>query len=244
MVLGSGTAAAKSVRRHRLWLAGALAGAGYGVFLIAVGLRLPPGTALTGQFAGQPVIKAAMAILLAGAACCHPIARERHWLLGALLFSAGGDLLLAVPWWEPSFVGGLGAFLIAHLCYLAALVPLARVTRARAIGAAGVVAACALLLIWFWPHLAADGLRMPVTLYVAVLGAMVCAALLAELPTRWTALGAVFFAVSDAMIGISEFVRHDQLLAVPIWWAYALAQVLITAGFFVDRTDAAPTRIS
>ena len=71
---------------------------------------------------------------------------------------------------------------------------------------------------------------------MTVLAAMVCAALLARLPTLWTAVGAVCFAVSDAMIGISR-VRpgHDQALAVPIWWAYATAQVLITAGFFFGR---------
>ena len=49
-------------------------------------------------------------------------------------------------------------------------------------------------------------MAVPVTVYIAVLGAMVCAALLARLPTPWTALGAVCFAVSDAMIGIDKFV--------------------------------------
>jgi len=219
----------------RLWIAGVVVGAAYGIFLLIAALRLPAGADLTGQFWAQPVVKAAMALLLAAAALSHPRVRERRWLLGALLFSALGDLLLAMPWWEPSFVGGLGAFLVAHLCYLGALVPLVRVTPGRA-GAAGVVVlACAALLIWFWPHLAVDGLTVPVTLYIAVLGAMVCAALLAQLPTWWTAAGAVCFAVSDSMIGISEFIRHDQLLAVPIWWAYALSQVLITAGFFFGR---------
>ena len=62
------------------------------------------------------------------------------------------------------------------------------------------------LLIWFWPKLIAEGMAIPVTVYIAVLGAMVCAALLARLPTPWTALGAVCFAVSDAMIGIGKFV--------------------------------------
>lgn len=154
--------------RTRLWLAGALAGAGYGAFLIVAAARLPTGADPTGQFVGQPAAKALMAVLLAGAACAHPIVRERRWLVGALLSSAAGDFLLAMPWWEPSFVLGLAAFLLAHLCYLAALVPLVSPTRPR-------------------------------------------------------------------MIGISEFVRHDQLLAVPIWWAYAVSQVLITAGLFVGR---------
>lgn len=232
-----GTAAAALTRR---WAAGAVVGAAYGVVLVVAAARLPAGSALTGQFPGQPAVKSVMAVLLAAAALRHPIARERRWLLGALLFSAVGDFLLAMPWWGPSFVGGLGGFLLAHLCYLAALLPLAAISPARLAAAAVVVVSCALLLVWFWPHLTEQGLALPVTVYIAVLGAMVCAALLARLPSPWTALGAVCFAVSDAMIGISEFIRHDQLLAVPIWWAYAISQVLITAGFFFGRSSGGP----
>jgi len=223
----------------RLWVAGALAGALYGGYLIIAATRVPAGAALTGQFGAQPVAKTVMALLLAAAAWCHPITRERRWLLGALLCSAVGDLLLAMPWWEPSFVGGLGGFLLAHLCYLGALLPLAVLTPVRGAVAAVVAIACVVLLVWFWPHLAQQGLTVPVTVYIVVLGAMVVAAVLADLPTRWTAVGAVCFAVSDAMIGISEFIRGDQLLAVPIWWAYALSQVLITAGFFFGRRASA-----
>jgi uncharacterized membrane protein YhhN len=218
-----------------LWLAGAAMGAAYGVFLIVTALRLPLGSALTGQFPVQPAAKALMAILLAAAVWRHPVVRERRWLLAALLFSAVGDFLLAMPWWQPSFVGGLGAFLLAHLGYLGALAPLAAPSRPRLIASTVVLAACAALLVWFWPALRSAGLTVPVVVYIGVLGAMVCAALLARLPTPWTALGALCFAGSDAMIGISEFVRHDQLLAVPIWWAYAAAQVLIVAGFLFGR---------
>ena len=83
-------------------------------------------------------------------------------------------------------------------------------------------------------------MAVPVTLYIAALGAMVCAALLARLPTPWTALGAVCFAVSDGMIGIGKFVlasTNTEALAVPIWWAYATSLVLITAGFFFGRAS-------
>lgn len=222
-------------RMRTLWLAAAAAGAGYGIFLIVTALRLPSGAELTGQFVLQPTVKALAAVLLAIAALSHPIARERHWLLGALSFSAAGDVLLALPWWTPSFVLGLGAFLIAHLCFLAALIPL--VTRSAPRMAAAVVLACVCvaLLVWFWPRLAAEGMTVPVTLYIAVLGAMVCAALLARLPTIWTALGAVCFALSDGMIGIGRFVLGSEVLAVPIWWAYATSLLLITAGFFFGR---------
>lgn len=244
-VTGMGTPYAR--RLTRFWLTGALAGAGYGVFLIVTALRASLDAALTGQFGLQPAVKALMALLLAAAALAHPVARERRWLLGALLFSAAGDWLLAIPWWEPSFVFGLGAFLVAHLCYLGALVPLAvrsRPSHARIAAAVLTCLACAALLVWFWPRLASDGLTVPVTVYIAVLGAMACAALLADLPTAWTALGAVCFAVSDAMIGIGRFVLDNDALAVPIWWAYALAQVLITAGFFFGRASAASARPS
>lgn len=214
-----------------------MAGAGYGVFLIAAALRLPTGADLTGQFPGQPAVKALTAVLLAAAALSHPIVRERRWLVGALAFSAAGDYLLAMPWWPPSFVLGLAAFLVAHLSFLAALFPLAHRTTPRLVAVAVTVAACLALLLWFWPQLLEQGMTVPVTAYIAVLGAMVCTALLADLPTPWTALGAVSFAVSDSMIGISQFVRGDQLLAVPIWWAYAASLLLITAGLFFARTS-------
>lgn len=224
-------------RTRLLWIAAAVVGAGYGLFLIITALQLPAGAELTGQFTLQPAVKALTAVLLAVAALTHPIARERRWLISALLFSAAGDFLLAMPWWEPAFVLGLGAFLIAHLPFLAALIPLVARSGPRLAAAAITVLACIALLVWFWPRLLVEGMAVPVTLYIAVLGAMVCAALLARLPTPWTALGAVCFAVSDAMIGIGKFVLQSEALAVPIWWAYATSILLITAGFFFGRAS-------
>jgi uncharacterized membrane protein YhhN len=224
------------------WVAGGWAGLAYGVFLTIVALRSPPGSELTGVWGAQPAFKASMALLLALAAAAHPIVRERRWLMPALLLSAAGDVLLAVPWWAPSFVFGLGAFLLAHVCFLGALLPLARQSdrsRARWIAVAVMWAACVSLLTWFWPQLSRDGMTVPVTVYMVVLVAMVSAALLAQLPTLWTAVGAVCFAWSDAMIGISRFVLGTEALAVPIWWTYAAAQVLITAGFFFGRVSTA-----
>ena len=224
------------------------AGIAYGVYLTVIALRSPPGSELTGHWILQPPFKATMAVLLACAAVAHPIVRERRWLMPALLFSAVGDWMLAIPWLKQSFVFGLGGFLLAHLCFLGALLPLAwksGPSRVRLVAVAVVVVACAGLLTWFWPHLGADKLTIPVTVYVLVLGAMVCAALLAKLPTIWTAVGAVCFAASDSMIAIGRFILGNEALAVPIWWSYAAAEILITAGFFFGReapseTDSEP----
>ena len=222
------------------WVAAGWAGVGYGVFLTVTALRSPPGAELTGQWTAQPAFKASMALLLAFAAAAHQIVRERRWLMPALVFSAAGDALLAIPWWTPSFVLGLGAFLLAHLCFLGALFPLARSSarsRPRLVAVGAMCVVCTALLVWFWPQLGRDGLTVPVTVYIVVLGAMVCAALLARLPTIWTAVGAVCFAGSDAMIGIGRFVLGNEALAVPVWWSYAAAQILITAGFFFGRVS-------
>ena len=219
------------------WVAGIAAAVGYGIFLAFAALRSPVGADLTGRFWGQPIAKASMAILLAVAASRHPIIRERRWLVAALLLSALGDFFLAIPWWKPAFVVGLGGFLVAHLCYLGALLPLrGKISGARGVTAAVVIIACMGMLVRFWPKLAADGLTVPVTVYITVLGAMVCSALIARLPTPWTAVGAVLFAVSDGMIGIGQFVLGSQALELPIWWVYAASQVLITAGFFFGRS--------
>ncbi|MCV7055387.1 lysoplasmalogenase [Mycolicibacterium gilvum] len=218
-----------------LWISAAVVAAAYGVFLIVAATQVHAGAELTGRFVLQPAVKALAAVLLAGAALTHGVVRERVWLVGALLFSAAGDYLLAMPWWEPSFVLGLAAFLVAHLCFLAALLPLARRTPVRVAAVIVTVLACAALLVWFWPRLLEQGMAVPVTAYIGVLGAMVCVALLADLPTPWTALGAVCFAVSDAMIGINVFVLGSEALAVPIWWVYATSLLLITAGLLFGR---------
>ncbi len=218
------------------WAAGALAAVGYGLFLVVTALRLPAGANLTGQFYAQPAVKASMAVLLAVAALFHPIARERRWLVAALLLSAAGDFFLAIPWWKPAFVCGLGSFLLAHLCFVGALWPL----RSRPgwgklllIGALGI--GFIGMLIRFWPTLVTEGMTVPVITYMSVLAAMVSMALLAQLPTVWTAVGALLFAVSDGMIGVGRFILESEALELPIWWAYAAAVVLITAGLFFGR---------
>lgn len=224
------------------WVLACWAGLAYGIYLTVIALRSGPGAELTGQWVLQPPFKAAMASLLAVAAFAHPIVRERRWLMPALLFSAAGDWLLAVPWWTLSFTLGLGAFLLAHLSYVGALLPLATQHALPGPRIAAVVVTCLVslaLLVWFWPHLGPDNMTIPVTAYLMVLTTMVCTALMARMPTIWTAVGAVCFVTSDAMIAIGRFILKNEALAVPVWWSYAAAQILITAGFFFGREEPA-----
>src|ERR1700753_4194067 len=91
------------------WVVAGWLALGYGIFLTALALGSPPGTELTGRWGLQPEFKASMALLLTLAAAGHGRVRERRWLMPALLFSAIGDVVLAMPWWTLSFEVGLAA---------------------------------------------------------------------------------------------------------------------------------------
>ncbi len=224
-------------RVREWWIAGTLAGIVYGALLVQVAIELPDGAPLTGHIAMQPAWKTAMALLLARAAWFHRPLVERRWLVTALLFSALGDLLLALPALTFSFMGGLGAFLLAHLAYLRVLVPLAGDTRPHRLIACGAMLGVAgTMLGRFWPNM--GPLTVPVAIYVGVLAAMACSALVARLPTPLAALGALCFAASDMMIGIARFLVPFESFQLGIWWTYAAAQVLLVAGIVAGRRQA------
>jgi uncharacterized membrane protein YhhN len=128
---------------------------------------------------------------------------------------------------------------VAHLCFIGALWPLSgkrgNTSGPRLLLIAMLAVGFVVMLTRFWPAMAAQGMTVPVIVYMSVLAAMVSTALLATLPTVWTAVGALLFAVSDGMIGVGQFVLGSQALELPIWWVYAAAVVLITAGFFFGR---------
>jgi uncharacterized membrane protein YhhN len=95
-------------RTRRLWAAAAIVGA----FLIVTALRVPPGAELTGQFTLQPAVKPLTAVLLAGAALTHPVARERRWPVPARLltpWTALGAVCFAVS----DGMIGVGRFVLA-----------------------------------------------------------------------------------------------------------------------------------
>ena len=163
-------------------------------------------------------------------------------LAAPLLASSAGDFLLE---WDRQrlFVAGLGAFLLAHLLYIAlfrrawparraavdrrsqvpAALPWPRIGASIAIVAAGLA-----LTAWLWPGL--GDLRIPVASYIAVLLAMAVAAQLAQLDTPLVAVGAVLFVASDSMIGIETFRTTFAGSGPAIWVSYYLAQCAITLG--------------
>ena len=208
---------------RRLWLIAAGAGLAYGV-----SLRDAP-------YPDQAAAKVLMCALLFLACARHEPLTERLRLMAALAASAVGNALLALPQLTFSFVGGLGAFLVAHLAYCALLAPSAVGAgrwRGVALWRRAIVA-----LLWaiavamyfvFLPHL--GSLALPVALYMLALCAMASFAVLARPGGLALPLGGLAFVASDAMIGIDRFLGAFPGSGYAIWFTYALAQVSIVAG--------------
>ncbi|GAA1987608.1 lysoplasmalogenase [Catenulispora subtropica] len=155
--------------------------------------------------------------------------------VAALVLSLVGDVFLMLPEDVPQFfILGLASFLLAHVAYIAAFVPLhTHGGYAISLAVVGVILAGAMFAtVGMRIRRAAaeedPALGVPVLAYVTVISLMVVAA-------WWTGdlriiPGALLFALSDTMIGWTRFVRKDWELDVPIIVTYHLAQVLLVLG--------------
>lgn len=139
-------------------------------------------------------------------------------------FGLVGDVLL-LPRFD-RFVEGLGAFLVGHLSYAVAFL-FVGVTGWVVFGLIAAVLAVGVLgrsIIAASP----DKLRLPVTVYVAVIGAMVALGIGTTEPLF--GVGAAVFAASDALLGHDRFVtpRGDRRMWVHV--LYHLGQGLLVVG--------------
>lgn len=159
-------------------------------------------------------------------------------LIAALLLGSLGDAFLAHDG-EKAFLGGLAAFLAAHIAYVALFVMSGNglsyvAANPRRLFLAILLAVfCFALMRRLWPAIARE-LRIPVVVYmVAILGMGIAAATL-ERPA--VMLGAVLFIVSDAILAREKFLLAPgspelNWTRPAVWSLYYLAQLLIALGF-------------
>ncbi len=154
----------------------------------------------------------------------------------ALTLSAVGDLMLGVRSLggldeEKLFLLGLGAFLLAHLTYIAMYLRygMSRTQRPLRILGIGIIVVVLGSMLWsLWPAL--GPLRIPVLVYALVLSGMGVSAMLADLGNPMAAVGALLFISSDAMLAIGKFRGPFAGRDVLVWVTYYLAQLLIFSG--------------
>ena len=148
---------------------------GLAVVLLALGAIL--GAVLTGAAPADGwqwlhwICKPLTTVLIFGTAwrMAPPLsARYRRWIAIGMLFSLAGDIFLMLP--QDAFVPGLVAFLVAHVCFIRAMLDDARFA-ARPLALLACLAYAALNLWFLWPSLPA-ALYAPVVVYVVVLASM------------------------------------------------------------------------
>ena len=192
--------------------------------------------------AGPPhlpgLVLKALAVSPLAAIAIRRLSGPERWLLGgALAASTVGDVLLEL---KGLFVPGLGAFLVAQLCY-AALFAREWPGRKRLAGRQRVLIGlvligCAALTAWLWPGL--GGLAVPVLIYIAALTAMATTAIGAGPRYPPVASGAILFVVSDSLIGVGRFRGPLPLGEYVVWATYFIAQCCLALGYLRGRLRA------
>jgi uncharacterized membrane protein YhhN len=152
----------------------------------------------------------------------------RVWFLAALALSLLGDVLLMLP--KEQFVGGLAAFLLAHVCYIAGFVAGGLRSWAVALAAVATVIVVAPVArrILLGVRASEPEMTAPVVAYLVVIGLMLACAIASG--NGVAIVGAVLFVTSDSMIAWDRFVSPFRASAVAIMVTYHLAQ----AGFVLS----------
>ena len=184
------------------------------------------------------LIKISPIICLIAVAVAQFKVRTVKYLIGGLVFSIAGDVFLALPN-EAFFVYGLGAFLVAHLFYIASMLPLG-LHRENAVSAYALY--CLIMMTVLISHL--GHLLIPVLLYMFVLLFMGVASVLSKKSNVWLVLGGIGFVVSDSVLGIDKFFTRVPQASLLIMVSYYFAQYCLTRGILIKVNSDVETHTS
>ncbi len=169
----------------------------------------------------------------------HLNSKTKTVMLFALLFSLLGDVLLMFV--ENStnfFIGGLVAFLLAHVMYILVFLKKRNSTKLSMLFVF-------LLFIYAFGlfYVLKDSLGdmlIPVIAYMLVILSMVISATLRKNSVSKTSyglvfIGALFFMISDSVLAINKFYNPIPLSNIIIMLTYAIAQYLIIVGVLREK---------
>ncbi len=203
--------------------------------LIAIGAAITDWVAVgTGRQRLEFVAKPAVMVALVGLAVTlvpgsSASEAARPWFVAALALSLVGDVLLMLP--RERFVGGLVAFLVAHLAYIVGLVAIVVTGALVAVGVlVGLVVVLATIVLVGWPIVRAvrvgrPRLVVPVVAYLVVISSMVVVACATGRSVAIT--GALLFYASDAILAWDRFVTPKRWGRVATHVTYHTGQALL-----------------
>jgi uncharacterized membrane protein YhhN len=155
-------------------------------------------------------------------------------LLSAILFSWLGDIALM---FGGGFLYGLGAFLVAHVAYIALFARQTTHFNTQLMIPTLLVISYAMGLFWYLrPHL--GGLQIPVFIYSLVLMTMLLFALhhsqtILKPNFNWILIGAIFFVLSDSLLAINKFAQPIKAGGLWVMLTYGLGQLWLVMGCVV-----------
>jgi uncharacterized membrane protein YhhN len=185
---------------------------------------------------GRPAVerwaKPAVMLAIAGAAVAAGALGSEvgRWVLVALGFGLVGDVLLLGDT-QGRFLGGLAAFLLGHLAWVAGFLAAGPEVPVLAVVGGAVVVLALVGGRAIVPGAYRQGgptLAGPVVLYMAVIAAMAL--------TGWATgllavgLGATLFVVSDTVLGLGRFDREHTWTRPVVMVTYHVAQALLVVG--------------
>ena len=162
--------------------------------------------------------------------------REYKWVIAALVFSWGGDVLLMLEFKDSNFfIYGLVSFLVAHVCYIYFFQVVKRKEKIKTswLFVLPVLVYYAGLITFLFPYL--KDLKIPVIVYGAVISTMLGFALhMLAMKNKNAAMsmlvGAILFIISDSVLAINKFYKPFEGAGIVIMLTYAFAQLLIVIG--------------
>lgn len=178
-----------------------------------------------GQRLAEYILKPlVMVALIAVASTLDPSSDfARVMLIIGLVLSMVGDVCLMVP--TDLFVAGLGAFLLAHVFYVIALISLGVSVGGLLVGMI-LMAALAVVVgrrIVQGAARSDSALAGPVAAYIAVISVMVATAI--GTGRFFAVVGAVLFATSDSVLGWTRFLSDFSRSRLIVMVTYHLGQI-------------------
>ena len=160
--------------------------------------------------------------------------KTKNLTLAALFFSLLGDILLMFTNQSSNFfIGGLLAFLMAHIMYI--LVFLKKKSTRKNTSFLMLFLLIYGLGIFYFLKDGLGELLVPVIIYMLVILTMVITAFsrltcVSKMSYNLVFLGAIFFVTSDSLLALNKFYEPFETAGIFIMLTYAIAQYFIVLG--------------
>ena len=162
------------------------------------------------------------------------------WFGAGILLSLVGDVLLMISL-DKFFLGGLVAFLLAHIAYIVGFnIPIPAINFFGIVFAVVIGLGGSRIIRLILDRLPATGqghMRIPIIIYSTVISVMLLSAMMKLVDVSWeanaaalVAVGAFFFYLSDIILAWNKFVSPIQHGRIYNIGAYHLGQITLIAG--------------